>query len=375
MTCHLNNIVINGRFLLQNITGVQRVEREILVALDKLAIDGLINAPEVLIPEKGKIISMPALKLIKPTRKGKFTGHLWEQFELPKYCVLKTLWCLGNTSPVLSLLSPNTRVLTMIHDLSYKYFPSAYNWKFRALYSSLIPFEVAKSDVLVTVSNAEKEAMSQHYPKLKQAEHFYAAQNGGISDDAANFARTQTFPTLAERKYGIYVGSLSKRKNAEGVLNAAIRFLENYPDMRFIVIGASSGVFDSFKIEIPEKIKQRLEMRGQVNVPEQIYDAFAHARFLLFPSFYEASPMPPVEAMTFGCPVIVSAIPSLKERCGDAALYCDPHDIQSICDSIDTLMASEKLWNKLSEAGRIAAAEYSWRRQTETLINLSKFDL
>jgi glycosyltransferase involved in cell wall biosynthesis len=369
------NIVLNGRFLLQNITGVQRVEREILVALDELASQGLIKAPEVFLPEKGDVISMPDLQVIKLSRKGRLSGHLWEQIELPKYCHSKTLWCLGNTAPILSLLSSNTRILTMIHDLSYKYFPSAYSWKFRALYSTLIPIEISKSDVIVTVSNAEKQAMSQHYPKLKNAAHFYAAQNGGITDEAASVARTQNLPALADRNYGIYVGSLSKRKNAEGVLKAAIQFLESYPDMRFVVIGASSGVFDSFNIDIPDNVKPRLEMRGQVNVPKQIYDAFAHARFLLFPSFYEASPMPPVEAMTFGCPVIVSTIASLKERCGDAALYCDPNDIQSICDSIDSLMASEVIWNKLSEAGRVKSAEYSWRKQTETMLKLSGFDL
>jgi glycosyltransferase involved in cell wall biosynthesis len=369
------NIVLNGRFLLQNITGVQRVEREILVALDGLAKQGLIKTPEVLLPEKGDVIAMPELQAIKLSRKGRLSGHLWEQLELPKYCDSKTLWCLGNTAPVMSLLSSNTRVLTMIHDLSYKYFPSAYSWKFRALYSTLIPIEISKSDVVVTVSNAEKDAMSQHYPKLKNAAHFYAAQNGGITDDAAYAARTQPLPALADRGYGIYVGSLSKRKNAEGVLKAAVRFLETYPDMRFIVIGASSGVFDSFNIDIPDRVKQRLEMRGQVNVPKQIYDAFAHARFLLFPSFYEASPMPPVEAMTFGCPVIVSTIQSLRERCGDAALYCEPDDLQSISGAIDTLRASEVLWNKLSESGRAKAAEYSWRCQTETLLQLSGFDL
>nr|WP_268820432.1 glycosyltransferase [Paraglaciecola sp. G1-23] len=200
------------------------------------------------------------------------------------------------------------------------------------------------------------------------------AQNGGIPDDAAHKAQKEQLPSLIDRKYGIYVGSLSKRKNAEGVLKAAIEFLKTYPDMNFVVIGASSGVFDSFDIEIPNEIKPRLEMRGQINDPQKIYDAFSHARFLLFPSFYEASPLPPIEAMTFGCPVIVSNIPSLTERCADAALYCDPHDFASINNSIDTLMNSNELWDKLSTAGRKKAAEYSWCRQTETLLKLSKFD-
>jgi len=369
-TLSKSRIVVNGRFLLQNITGVQRVEREILVALDKLALEGVMEAPEVVLPVKGEIIAEPELKVIKLERKGKLSGHLWEQFELPRYCKNKTLWCLGNTAPVLSLLSSSTKVLTMIHDLSYKYFPSAYSWKFKALYSALIPVEIAKSDVVVTVSNAEKKAMSEHYPNL-HTKNFHAVQNGGIPDADADLARNQELPSLADRHFGIYVGSLSKRKNAEGVLRAAVTFLKRYPDMRFVVIGASSGVFDSFEVDIPAEVSERLEMRGQVNDPSVIYEAFSQARFLLFPSFYEASPMPPVEAMTFGCPVVSSKIPSLTERCGDAAMYCDADNQESIISAIDTIMTSEDKWRELSDAGLTKSATYSWRNQTEALLKLS----
>ncbi|WP_376870461.1 glycosyltransferase family 4 protein [Albirhodobacter sp. R86504] len=352
-------------------TGVQRVEREILGALDQMTAAGEIEAPEIVLPAVGEIIAPPDLKSLKLTRVGTRTGHLWEQIDLPQYARGKMLWCLGNTAPIVSLMSRDTRVLTMVHDLSYKYVPEAYSWKFRAFYSALIPIAFRKSDVVVTVSNSEKAAISEHYPFLRNAETFHAVQNGGVPDDVALKAHAEEFPPMEARGYGIYVGSLSKRKNAEGVLKAAIRFLESYPEMRFVVIGAGSAVFDSFEIDIPDAVKDRLELRGQINDPTQIYAAFAQARFLLFPSFYEASPMPVVEAMTFGCPVIASSIPSLTERCGEAALYCQPHDQTSISDAIDRLMTSPDLWETLSAAGRSKAATYSWAGQTNSLLRLS----
>ena len=218
--------------------------------------------------------------------------------------------------------------------------------------------------------HSEKKAMSEHYPNL-HTKNFHAVQNGGIPDADADLARNQELPSLADRHFGIYVGSLSKRKNAEGVLRAAVTFLKRYPDMRFVVIGASSGVFDSFEVDIPAEVSERLEMRGQVNDPSVIYEAFSQARFLLFPSFYEASPMPPVEAMTFGCPVVSSKIPSLTERCGDAAMYCDADNQESIISAIDTIMTSEDKWRELSDAGLTKSATYSWRNQTEALLKLS----
>lgn len=370
-----NTLIINGRFLLQDITGVQRVAREILLALDDLATKGFIDPPEVLVPAKGLIVAPLALESIGIKRVGKLTGHLWEQIELPRHARGHTLWCLGNSAPIASLFDRQTYVLTMIHDLSYKYFPSAYSWKFRALYSTLIPLEIRKSDIVITVSQSEKEMMSTYYPALSRAQNFHVVQNGGIPDVKASQAHASKFPNRNSREYGIFVGSLSKRKNAHGILKAAVKFLETYPNMRFVVIGATSNVFDSFEIIIPDAISERLEMRGQINDPTTIHEAFSKACFLLFPSFYEASPLPPVEAMTFGCPVIASDIPSLRERCGDAALYCDPNDDDSISAAIDRLIGSDELWNVMSRSGRECAAQYSWHKQTETLLRLSGIEV
>lgn len=368
-------VVINGRFLLQDITGVQRVEREVLVALDKIACEGLIEPPEVLIPRSGYLISMPDLEAITVKRVGILSGHLWEQLELPFFSKGSVLWSLGNTAPIMSMIFPKTTVLTMVHDLSYKYFPSAYSWKFRLLYSILIPQILRLSDVIVTVSNSEKESIIKHYPYLKAERKIYSAQNGGIPDNEAEKIVCASLPDFHGRDYGIYVGSLSKRKNAYGVIRSAISFLTSYPESKFIVIGGSSDVFDSIEVDIPEEIRARLEFWGQVNDPQAIYNAFKYAKFLLFPSFYEASPLPPVEAMTFGCPVISSDIPSLAERCGDAAIYCDPNSLDSISHAISLLMDSPQLWNDLSEKGRSQVSIYSWRRQTVSLLEYSGIDL
>lgn len=363
-------ILINGRFLLQNITGVQRVARELLAQLDLLAYQGRMDAPKVVVPAQGQMVSPLDLKACSLHRLGRFSGHLWEQIDLPRIASGHTVLCPGNTAPVASLLARDTRVVTMVHDLSYRYFPSAYGWQFRTFYSAVMPLVLRKSDGIVTVSKSEKEAIARHYPNLAGAAHFHAVANGGLPDDIAQKIGKADLPGQNARGYGLYLGSLSKRKNAEGVLQAAIRFLANYPDMRFAIIGAGSSVFEGFDIRIPETVKNRIELRGQVDDTGEIHKALASARFLLFPSFYESSGLPPIEAMSFGCPVIVSDIPSLRERCGEAAVYCDPHAPGTIYDAIDRLMTDTQLWSEKSAAGRERAKKFTWRRQAEAVLQV-----
>ena len=70
--------------------------------------------------------------------------------------------------------------------------------------------------------------------------------------------------------------------------------------------------------------------------------------------------MPPLEAMACGCPALVSNAASLPEACGDAALYCDPHDPQDIADKLVLLMEDEALRTSLRQKGLERAQRFTW---------------
>jgi glycosyltransferase involved in cell wall biosynthesis len=360
---------INGRFLQQQVTGVQRVAREVLAELDRLATRGDIAPPRLLMPRKGEIIAPPTLATICVERCGRLAGHAWEQLELPFCAGTDPLLCLGNTAPAIRLHQRSRPVVVMVHDLSYKYFPNAYSWQFRTLYGALIPQVLKYADRLVTVSASEQVMIEKHYPMLKNAARFSFLQNGGVPDDISDAAGQGAVTGIQGRSFGLYVGSLTKRKNAAGVLTAGVEFLRRYPKMRFVVIGATAESFENVSLEVPQEVIARFDFLGQVNDPQVIYDHCRYARFLLFPSFYEASPLPPIEAMTFGCPVVSSSIPSLQERCGDAAVYCEPSDQASIIDAIERLLDPDT-WAEKSNAGRTVAQKFRWADQARGLCDL-----
>ena len=352
-------LVINGRFLTQPVTGVQRVGIEFCRALDGLLASGEVAGfeVEVVVPAASPLVTDPALRKIAVRKVGRLSGHLWEQVELPWFSRGAMLLALGNTAPIWSLVAAAPRTSVMVHDLSYRYFPAAYSFSFRALYSALIPAVLWRAARIFTVSQAERAAILREYPALPRPERLLSVQNGTPPTVAGSL------PGRAPRARNcLYVGSLTKRKNAEGLVEAAIRLARDH-GATFTFVGANGPTFEGISVEVPADVVGRVRFLGQINDAAALAKEYDSAAAFVFPSFYEASPLPPTEAMARGCPVVASDIPSLRERCGDAASYCDPSDVGSIVLATAQLLDNVAKWEWLRAEGLRMADTYSWQRQ------------
>lgn len=361
-------LIINGRFLFQSVTGVQRVALEFCNALDDMRRDGAYGDLDVsiLCPTNGDFVGAPSYRTIEVRRAGRFTGHAWEQFELGRLAGAADLLCLGNVAPVERLIRRRGRTFTMVHDLSYQYFPSAYSRGFRAFYSAVIPLVLSRSDAVFTVSETEKKAILKHHGQRISIDRLHAVQNGAIRKGSDTGVAPPRPPEQRE-PFVLYVGSLTLRKNAPRLIHACIE-LARTTDLDFVFIGATGASFGAMNISLPEDLKPRFHFLGQVDDAKIIYDHFSRASLFLFPSLYEASPLPPIEAMSFGCPVVAGRIPSLLERCGDAAEFCDPADVGSIVATVSAVLNNPERRLQLFRAGREWADRYSWQKQVDSVL-------
>jgi glycosyltransferase involved in cell wall biosynthesis len=83
-------------------------------------------------------------------------------------------------------------------------------------------------------------------------------------------------------------------------------------------------------------------VRSLGEVPQQeMRSYYASIDALLMPTLLETFCLPYIEAMTLGVPILTSDLDFAHELCGDAALYFDPWDSESVKDSIVTVRRPE----------------------------------
>ena len=87
---------------------------------------------------------------------------------------------------------------------------------------------------------------------------------------------------------------------------------------------------------------------------------YRDALCFVFPSRYEGFGLPILEAFACGAPVVASQATSLPEIAGDAAVYFDPSDKDSILHAVRMLVLDEAKRSELVARGRTRGQMFSW---------------
>lgn len=354
-------VIINGRFLTQPITGVQRYATEVVKAWDRLIdrgdIDPDAERPFALVTPKGAKYELE-LEHIPIRQVGRLSGHRWEQLELPFYVQGNLLVSLGGAAP----LFKHDQVVT-IHDAAPYANPENFSVAFRTWYKVLHRGLGKVAKKIVTVSHFSKAELNRfaHIAENKMEVIYEGKEH--ISAVAADKTIMEKYK-LNHKPFALAVSSVSPNKNFKAVAHA----IELLGDVDFDVViagGANPRIFNTSRFSLPESIKHV----GYVSDGE-LKALYENATCFVYPSFYEGFGLPPLEAMTCGCPVIASNTSSLPEVCGDAALYCDPYNPADIAVKITELMKTVSLRKTLQQRGLERVELFSWERCAQEIFGV-----
>jgi glycosyltransferase involved in cell wall biosynthesis len=147
------------------------------------------------------------------------------------------------------------------------------------------------------------------------------------------------------------------KRDAKRVYYLSLEFLMG----RALVIagGAEAGTAGLLARLDRPPLAGRVEYRGYVGAAER-EALFKGALALVLPSFDEGFGIPALEAMSAGVPVVVSNRAALPEVVGDAGLYIDPDDVESLTAALGRVIADPQLCADLRRRGLDRASRFTW---------------
>jgi glycosyltransferase involved in cell wall biosynthesis len=174
--------------------------------------------------------------------------------------------------------------------------------------------------------------------------------------------------------YLLYVGSEHPRKNLELLLHAfaLLKAGGRFPRLRLLKVGPAGGGEAPFRARTLALLRS-FGVGADVVFTERVLESelpnlYSHAECFVYPSRYEGFGLPPLEAMSCGCPVIVSDADALVEVSGPGAFVCPRDDPSALARLLERLLRDRDLRAETAERGRLHAEAFSWQRSAEATL-------
>lgn len=258
------------------------------------------------------------------------------------------------------------KVLTTIHDLTWLRYPETMDKKNLQRIEKDINYSIERADRILTVSEFSKQEMMSLL-KLPAEKIAVVPCASAEMPGGANFAEFAKSYNL-DKPYLLYIGNLEPRKNLSRLLQAFDLLKEELGVPHQLVIAGGSGWCNDKFQQALQKMKHFDDV-VQVGYVETVDKRalYENAAAFVFPSLYEGFGIPPLEAMSCGCPVVCANAASLPEVVGDAAELMEPLSVQSIAAGIWRVIGSEQRSAELVYLGYEQARKYSWDKSAEQL--------
>ena len=353
-------VYINGRFLTQNKTGVQRYSRELTKAIDNLLSKK--NCSESLYTSKWYLVAPPGtecdldLASISFTTAGRGGGHAWEQSYLANEASGGILLSPANSGPLL-----HRRQLVVIHDAAVYNAAGGYKLSYRFLHRNLGRL-LARSAKIATVSEFSRVELASAL-RIPPGE-IVVATNGAdhltaTLPDVSVFARWPVEPN----KYFVTIGLSNANKNIGLAIEAFKRI--SRPGIFLVVVGAGSA-----RVVADQQFEPHpgIIFAGRLSDLELVA-LLRQAAAFVFPSLYEGFGLPLLEAMAQGCPVLASTAGAVIEVCAGAALHFAPDDASALTVLMQQLIDDSTVGDLLRKKGLLRPGAYLWTNAATQITN------
>lgn len=306
--------------------------------------------------------------VLAPPTRHPFLWILWFEYRIPR--LLKKIGAdvFVSTDGYISLRTDIPQI-DVIHDINFvhnpKQLPRLTSWYYNKYFVKF----AQKATHIGTVSEFSKKDICNTYDI--DSEKVTVCYNGSnekykpISETEKNEIRNKYSDG---KKYFVFVGALSPRKNVDGLLRSFDIFKKRYQsDTKLLIVGGSlhkTGAIENVYAEMDSK--DDVVFTGRLGT-EELSKIVAASESLTYIPHFEGFGIPLLEAMYAETAIISGDATSLPEVVGDAALICPTTDYNKVAENMYKVISDDKLRESLIENGRRQRQKFSWQHTSELL--------
>jgi glycosyltransferase involved in cell wall biosynthesis len=273
---------------------------------------------------------------------------------------------------------PYASVIT-IHDLAFKLFPDLLTSESARYYGQIAQAARSAGRIIAVSESTAADIIRQLDVPPDKVRVVYEAANplyrplgqAGLSQlalaEAAPVAAKLAQAGVSEdAAFPLFVSTLEPRKNLPTLLQAYRRWLDSAPGLalpKLVIAGREGWLYQEiYRLAGELRLDSQLVWLGEVETPELLY-LYNRAAFLAMPSLYEGFGLPPLEALTCGCPVLVADSSSLPEVAGPVGRRIAPQDVAAWAGALaESWQERNRLKAQALSAGTAWAGQFSWAR-------------
>lgn len=253
------------------------------------------------------------------------------------------------------------RVIT-VYDMISERFPAEFPGR---QFTDAKKSAILRADHVLCISESTRRDLIELFGiAAERTSVVYLGCDDLMPRDASDTGASAKSPS---RPYLLYVGSRGGYKNFTALLQAFAS--STYLRGSFSIMCFGGGALVAEELALLEKLGlSDMHVRQVSGNDELLATTYKAAVAFVYPSLYEGFGIPPLEAMSLGCPVVCSSASSIPEVVGDAGEYFEPSDSESIRVAIEHVVQSVSRRSELIAKGHARRALFNWARcASETL--------
>ncbi|MEM9746132.1 MAG: glycosyltransferase family 1 protein [Actinomycetota bacterium] len=228
---------------------------------------------------------------------------------------------------------------------------------------------------VVTCSDATKDALLGHVPNLEPhrvTTIHLGPPDGFGSSDPRRVSPPTRLGRLTAGGFVLSLGTVERRKNVPGLVEAFGRLAAEVADVRLVIAGSpgdDSPAVDAAIRRLESEARGRIDVVGRVDGVERDW-LLDNARALAYPSLDEGFGFPILEAQQNDLPIAATAVGSIPEVGGPSLLLSRPDDTLALAANLHRLVTDDGRHAEAAALGRRNLERFSWQRCGDELITL-----